>query len=200
MSSPTPAIGATTMVPSAPGTGRPSNAVLGTAIFIAAETMFFAALMSAHTIARATAPGGIWPPANQPRLPVQQTAVNTAALLLSGVLLWMGARLADRASQVAKRCVLGAIVFGVAFVSLQGVEWTRLLREGLTLTSSSHGGFFYLIVGTHALHAVVAVVALTWAYLGTLRKTVAPDVFTASRLFWYFVVLLWPVIYLRVYM
>lgn len=188
------------MMRSAPGMRRLSNAVLATAIFIAAELMFFAALMSAHTIARATARGGVWPPLDQPRLPIEQTAVNTAALLLSGVLLWMGARLADRASEAAKRCVLGAILLGVAFVSLQGVEWIGLLREGLTLTSSSHGGFFYLIVGTHALHAVVALVALAWTYFGTLRKTVAPDVFTASRLFWYFVVLLWPVIYLRVYL
>ncbi len=188
------------MVPRAPGTRRLSNPVLGTAIFLAAEVMFFAALISAHTIARATAPGGLWPPANQPRLPVEQTAVNTAALLLSGALLWTGTRLADTASEVAKRCVLGAILLGAAFVSLQGMEWIRLLREGLTLTSSSHGGFFYLIVGAHALHAAGALVALTWAYFGTLRKSVSPAVFTASRLFWYFVVLLWPVLYWRVYL
>ncbi|MBZ5500667.1 MAG: cytochrome c oxidase subunit 3 [Acidobacteriia bacterium] len=200
MSSPSPSVDATVIMSIAPGARRPSNAVLGTAIFIAAETMFFAALISAHTIARATAPGGLWPPANQPRLPVQQTAVNTAALLLSGVLLWVGARIADKASEVAKRCVLGAIFLGVAFVSLQGAEWIRLLRQGLTLTSSSHGGFFYLIVGTHALHVAGALVALTWAYFGMLRNSVSPAVYTASRLFWYFVVLLWPVLYLRVYL
>lgn len=185
---------------SAPGTRRPSNAVLATAIFLAAETMFFAALMSAHTIARATARGGVWPPPDQPRLPIEQTAVNTAALLLSGVLLWVGNRLIDKESELAKRCVVGSIILGTAFVSLQGAEWIRLLREGLTLTSSSHGGFFYLIVGAHGLHAVAALVALTWAYFGTLRRTVAPAVFTASRLFWYFVVLLWPLIYMRVYL
>jgi len=191
---------AAVMMPRALGTRRPSNAVLGTAIFIAAEVMFFAALMSAHTIARATAPGGVWPPPDQPRLPIEQTAVNTAALLLSGVLLWLGNRVIDKESELAKRCVVGSIILGTAFVSLQGVEWARLLREGLTLTSSSHGGFFYLIVGAHALHAVGALVALTWAYFGMLRKTVAPAVFAASRLFWYFAVLLWPVIYLRVYL
>jgi cytochrome c oxidase subunit III len=191
---------AAVMMRSVPGTRRLSNAVLGTAIFIAAEVMFFAALMSAHTIARATARGGVWPPPDQPRLPIEQTAVNTAALLLSGVLLWLGSRLIDKESEVAKRCVVGSIILGTAFVSLQGVEWMRLLREGLTLTSSSHGGFFYLIVGAHALHAAGALVALTWAYFGMVRKTVAPAVFTASCLFWYFVVLLWPVIYLRVYL
>lgn len=179
---------------------RLSNAVLGTMIFIAAEIMFFAALISAHTIARATALGGVWPPPGQPRLPVQQTAVNTAALLLSGILLWAGNRLMNRDRTLAMRCMLGSIILGAAFVSLQGVEWVRLLGEGLTMTSSSHGSFFYLIVGAHALHAVGAILALLWIYLRLARGTVAPELFAAIRLFWYFVVLLWPVIYVRVYL
>jgi len=187
-------------LPTVPETRRLSNAVLGTAIFIAAETMFFAALISAHTIAKATALGGVWPPPGQPRLPVERTAVNTAALLLSGVLLWTGNRLMPRFSDTAKRCITWAILLGAAFVSLQGVEWVRLLREGLTMTSSSHGGFFYLIIGAHALHVVAGLIVLTWAYWGTLRRTVTQEAFAATRFFWYFVVLLWPVLYWRVYL
>ena len=61
-------------------------------IFVAAEIMFFAALMSAHTIARATVTGRRVASPGQPRLPVERTAVNTAILLLSGVLLWIGNR------------------------------------------------------------------------------------------------------------
>ena len=53
-------------------------------IFVATEIMFFAGLMSAHTIAKATVLGGVWPPPGQPRLPVERTAINTAILLLSG--------------------------------------------------------------------------------------------------------------------
>src|SRR6202142_1043980 len=68
---------------------RVPNAVLGTIVFVVAEIMFFAALISAHTIARASAMEGMWPPPGQPRLPVERTAINTAALLLSGVLLWL---------------------------------------------------------------------------------------------------------------
>jgi len=183
-----------------PDAHRLPNAVLGVSILIAAEVMFFAAFISAHTIARATALGGVWPPAGQPRLPFERTAVNTAALLLSGLLLWTGNRPMVKSSEVARRCIVGAILLGAAFVALQGVEWIALLREGLTMTSSAHGGFFYLIIGAHALHVVGGLVALTWAFAGILRKTLAPETFTATRLFWYFVVLLWPVLYWRVYL
>jgi len=179
---------------------RLPNSVLGMIIFIAAEVMFFAALMSAHTIARATVPGGVWPPVGQPRLPVERTAFNTAILLLSGVLLVMANRRARGGFEKALPYVGGAIVTGIAFVLLQGVEWVALLREGLTMTSSTHGAFFYLIVGAHALHAVVAVAALAAIYLPMRRGALAPSRFAATQVFWYFVVLLWPVIYLRVYL
>ena len=179
---------------------RVPNAVLGTVIFVAAEVMFFAALISAHTIARASAMAGMWPPPGQPRLPVGRTAINTAALLASGVLLWLANRYLPRARKTAEHYLEGAILLGAAFVSLQGVEWVRLIHEGLTLTSSSHGSFFYLIVGTHALHAVAAIIALAWVYTQLRRGALRPEVFTATQIFWYFVVALWPIIYLRVYL
>jgi len=200
MSSPTIIAEPRLPVAAEPTSKRLPNSVLAMIIFIATEVMFFAALMSAHTIARATVLGGVWPPAGQPRLPVERTAINTAILLLSGILLWIGSRRirADRSS--ALRYVAGAIIAGTAFVLLQGVEWVALLREGLTMTSSNHGAFFYLIVGTHALHAVVAIVALTWVYFLMRRGTLALSTFTATQVFWYFVVILWPIIYLRVYL
>jgi cytochrome c oxidase subunit 3 len=179
---------------------RLPNSVLAMIIFVVLEIMFFAALMSAHTIARATVMGGVWPPAGQPRLPVERTAFNTAILLLSGALLFISSRRAREGYAKAHAYLAGAIVTGIAFVFLQGVEWVALLREGLTMTSSAHGAFFYLIVGAHALHAVVAVAILAAIYLPMRRGTLAPSTFAATQVFWYFVVLLWPVIYLRVYL
>ena len=180
---------------------RLPNSVLAIVIFVVTEIMFFAALISAHTIARATVLGGVWPPAGQPRLPVERTAFNTAILLLSGVFLAVANRRARGGRyERALSYVAGAIAAGAAFVLLQGVEWVRLLREGLTMTSSAHGAFFYLIVGAHALHAVVAIAALAAIYFPMRRGTLAPSTFTAVQVFWYFVVLLWPVIYLRVYL
>jgi cytochrome c oxidase subunit 3 len=178
---------------------RVPNAVLGTIVFVVAEIMFFAALISAHTIARASAMGGMWPPPGQPRLPFERTAINTAALILSGVLLWLANHFMRSAPRVARRYLEGSILLGIAFVSLQGVEWIRLIREGLTLTSSAAGSFFYLIVGTHALHAIAAIGFLIWAYFRLYRGSLKPEVFSATQVFWYFVVALWPIIYWRVY-
>src|ERR1700758_509786 len=175
---------------------RLPNSVLAMIIFVVAEIMFFAALMSAHTIARATVLGGVWPPVGQPRLPVERTAFNTAILLLSGFLLYVANRRSRDSYAKATPYLAGAIATGIAFVLLQGVEWLALLREGLTMASGAHGAFFYLIVGAHALHAVVAVAALAAIYVPMRRGTLAASRFAATQIFCYFVVLVWPVIYL----
>jgi heme/copper-type cytochrome/quinol oxidase subunit 3 len=184
-------------------TARPkllSNGVLGMLIFIFTEVMFFAGLVSAHTIVRSQAAGQLWPPYGQPRLPVQETAVNTAALLVSGIVLVL-AWFAFRKDAVNARIpLLLSIMLGTFFVGFQGVEWVALLGEGLTMTSSTYGSFFYLIVGTHALHAVAALGGLGWAWLRLDRGLLTTSQLATVSAFWYFVVLVWPVLYLKVYL
>jgi cytochrome c oxidase subunit 3 len=85
------------------------------------------------------------------------------------------------------------------FVVLQGREWWGLLSQGVTMQSSTLGAFFYLIVGTHAVHAVVAIAALTMTWSRMRRGTLSPGFVLGAQTFWYFVVGIWPVIYFRVY-
>src|SRR5579864_19546 len=101
MSSPTTSIESRMATPAPDAGKRLPNSVLAMIIFVVAEIMFFAALMSAHTIARATVPGGVWPPVGQPRLPVERTALNTAILLLSGFLLFISSRRARASHEKA---------------------------------------------------------------------------------------------------
>ena len=167
-------------------------------IFVAAEVMFFAGLISAFTIIRAQAP--IWPPPDQPRLPIERTALNTVALLLSGVALAVAHRAFSRDRRSARTPLLVAMLLGGFFVIFQGAEWVALIRQGLTLTSSSLGSFFYLIVGLHALHAVVAIGLLAYAWLRLQRGWLVQSQLVTAEIFWYFVVLLWPVLYGVVYL
>ena len=174
------------------------SGLMGMLIFIGTEVMFFAGMISAFTIVKATAMPGMWPPPDQPRLPAESTMVNTVALLLSGGCLF-AAHLLNRKGKRAFGPAIAAVVLGAVFVLLQGREWVALLGQGLTLTSSPLGGFFYLIVGTHALHAVVALGAVAYVCTRLYRGIVAPGLFYGVQALWYFVVLLWPVIYGRVY-
>ncbi len=174
------------------------SAVLAMLIFVVTEIMFFAGFVSAFTIMRGSAV--IWPPLDQPRLPVGETAFNTALLLASGLLLWVAGRRHRARPDASRAWLLGAAVLGAGFVILQGREWVQLLAQGLTLRSSALGSFFYLIVGTHALHAGVALCWLGWLWVRMGRGPIPRATLAAAEIFWYFVVGVWPVLYWRVYL
>jgi heme/copper-type cytochrome/quinol oxidase subunit 3 len=174
------------------------SAVVAMLIFVFTEAMLFAGLISAFTILRAGAL--VWPPPDQPRLPLEATALSTAALLASGVLLFLARRRFRREPARAKPLLLLSMILGGCFVVLQGVEWIALIGEGLTVTSSQLGSFFYLIVGLHALHAMVALGVLGYAAIRLDRGWLPSGVLAAAEVFWYFVVGVWPILYLRVYL
>lgn len=195
---PDDALGPSYRVPAARQPVVPSG-VLGMLIFVASEMMFFSGLISAFVIGKSNAVGG-WPPPGQPRLPVEATAVNSLVLLASGVLLFFANRAFLNRSPRTKTLLLSSIVLGSTFVLVQGAEWVALIHEGLTLTSSQLGGFFYLLVGTHALHALVAVTILVITYRKLLKGTLSRFAFWPAQIFWYFVVGVWPVLYVLVYL
>ena len=175
-----------------------ASSVMAMLMFVVMEVMFFAGLISAFLIIEAGAM--VWPPPDQPRLPVERTALNTAALLASGVALLLARRAFGRERTRAERPLLLAMLLGAFFVLFQGVEWVQLIHEGLTLTSSSLGSFFYLIVGLHALHAVIALGLLAYTWVRLRRGWLASSQLATAEIFWYFVVGVWPVLYLTVYL
>ncbi len=177
-----------------------ADGVMGMLLFVLAEIMMFVGLISAHRVVRSQVAGEMWPPYGQPRLPVQETAVNTAALLVSGIVLVFAHLAFKKEASRARVPMLIALLLGLFFVGSQGTEWVALLDEGLTIKSSTYGGFFYLIVGSHGVHAIAAILALGWACYRLDKGQLTASQLAAVSVFWYFVVLLWPVLYLNVYL
>ncbi len=174
---------------------------MGMLVFLAAETMLFAGFVTAFLVFRLGAP--VWPPPFQPRLPLGITGVNTAVLLLSGYTMWRAIRAGRRGDPggLAGGLALTALL-GAGFLGLQGYEWGRLLAFGLTAASGVYGGMFYVLIGAHAVHVVGA---LVWLCVLVVRavagRATGPDAALGSvfSIYWYFVVALWPVLYVLVY-
>ncbi len=85
----------------------PTN-VTAMLIFVAAELMFFAALISAYLIVSAGFTD--WPPPDQPRLPALTTAFNSLALLASGFVIFR----ANRAAASDGHCLLDVLKANIA--------------------------------------------------------------------------------------
>ena len=174
------------------------SGVIAMLLFVGTEVMLFMGFISAFSISKASALA--WPPSDQPRLPVQITIVNTAILVLSGVLLIL-ANIAFRRGNTknAKKYYGVSMICGLVFLLVQGFEWVRLLSYGLTLTSSSYGSYFYLLIGAHGIHAVLALLAMLALWPKFKRGTLKASTFYSTQTFWYFVVGIWPILFGVVY-
>jgi heme/copper-type cytochrome/quinol oxidase subunit 3 len=178
-----------------------NKSLLGLLIFLGTEAMFFAGLISAFLILRAGS--GVWPPPGQPRLPVAVTAINTLILLCSAYTMHRAVpavRSGNQKALVNWLAMTGAL--GTIFLGVQGAEWIRLVQFGLTLTSSLYGATFYTLIGFHGLHVLAAVIALLTVLGRAVRQRYSAQNHSGlelCRLYWFFVVGIWPVLYALVY-
>jgi heme/copper-type cytochrome/quinol oxidase subunit 3 len=179
-----------------------SNTRLAMIVVIAAESMLFAGLIGTFLVFRLSA--RVWPPTALPRLPLGVTTLNTIVLLGSVVPMRAALRAVRRDDLAALRKGLGwSALLGAAFLAIQGGEWVRLVGHGLTAGGSLYGATFYLLIGSHGVHVLTAVVWL----LATLALASAGR-FTPARhaalemcaLYWYFVCALWAVLFPLVYL
>lgn len=178
------------------------NARLAMLMFLGVEAVFFAGFIVGFLVLRLGAP--VWPPPGQPRLPVEVTGVNTAILLASGYTMLRALQAVRRGDQAGLAAGLGwSALLGATFLAVQGYEWARLLSFGLTLSSGVYGATFYTLIGLHGVHVLGALVWLlaTLARARRGRFTAREHVgATLCGMYWYFVVGLWPVLYLLVYL
>lgn len=179
-----------------------SNAQLGMVIFIAFETMMFVGLITAYWVLRTNS--FVWPPPSLPRLPLAVTWVNTAMLLLSALTMSRASAALRAHDQHGFRIgLLATAVLGVGFLAVQGTEWLRLIRRGLTLSSGSYGATFYTLIGLHALHVIGAVLWLVAVMILAQRDRFSAEHHsgvTTCGMYWYFVCVLWVVLFVAVYL
>ena len=95
-----------------------------------------------------------------------------------------------------------SILLGTFFLVFQGYEWIQLLKFGFTLSSSVYGGLFYLLIGAHGVHVMgaLAVLIYAWYRIKTPGNPITPEGLFPFQLLWYFVVCVWPVLYVLVYL
>jgi heme/copper-type cytochrome/quinol oxidase subunit 3 len=178
-----------------------SNTRLAVVSVIVSESMLFAGLIGMYLVFRLSAPA--WPPPDLPRLPVGITALNSLVLLSSLVPLTRALHGARRHAPSGHGGVQRAALLGAIFLAIQGMEWLRLVRRGLTLSSGAYGGSFYLLIGCHAVHVLVAVV---WLAALAVRERRARLGWTSwaglemCTIYWYFVCGLWLVLFPLVYL
>lgn len=177
--------------------------VLGMYLFIASEAILFLALLFIFYWTKANNPG-MWPPPDQPRLPLLITGINTVILLGSGLTMYKARRSVMRDEiRSLSRWLMITCLLGVVFLTVQGFEWIRLISFGLNINSSVYGAMFYILIGLHAIHVLVTALALLYVWVKSTSNAYTVSSHRGVQMcymFWLFVVLIWPVLYGLVYL
>jgi heme/copper-type cytochrome/quinol oxidase subunit 3 len=169
-------------------------------IFLGSWAMMFAALFFAYAVVRFRAP--MWPPPDQPALPILIPGLNTLVIAGSSavVALAVRAHALGRHRRASIGLGLGAGL-GALFLALQAVVWVGLWRAGLVPSAGPYPSVFFALTAFHALHVVVGLAAL-----GVLAIRALPPRGTtrsAVRLwgmFWHFVGAVWVALYVAIYL
>jgi cytochrome c oxidase subunit III len=169
---------------------------------VTSELMLFAGLIGMYIIVRLS--HDAWPPADQPRLPLAVTTLNSLALFASLVPLTGALRAMHRDDRArAAQGLALTTALGILFLAVQGTEWIRLVHHGLTLASSQYGGAFYVLIGCHAVHVLVAVAWLATVTVLTRLGRFGADAYAGMEMcaiYWYFVAGLWAFLFPLVYL
>jgi cytochrome c oxidase subunit 3 len=175
---------------------------VGTIVWLSSELMFFAALFAMYFTLRSVNPG-VWAEESA-LLNIPFASVNTTVLVLSSVTCQLGVFAAERGNvKLMRRWFIITFLMGAFFIGGQVTEYTALVHEGLTLSSSSYGSAFYLTTGFHGLHVTGGLIA----FLLVLATTYISKKFThdhASRAivvsyYWHFVDVVWIALFAMIY-
>src|ERR1700675_2365122 len=128
----------------------------------------------------------------------------TICLLSSSLTIHLAGKLLERGRRAAFLALwLLTLILGVLFLYGTGQEWHRLIYErGLTISTNLFGTTYYSLVGLHAFHVTVGLIAITLAMIFTLFGKVNAEhserveVFS---LYWHFVDVVWVVVFTVVY-
>jgi cytochrome c oxidase subunit 3 len=160
---------------------------VGMWLFLASDSLTFGALLVAFSYNRIYT---AWPtPFHQQS--IANATIMTACLLSSSLTMVLGVFAAQRGDRAwTRNWLLATMAFGTAFIVLHGMEWSKLIGEGLTIpgfpqpATAANGELaevskavpqfpatFFELTAMHMLHVTIGVI-----YLGvvSLRKLFLP--------------------------
>jgi heme/copper-type cytochrome/quinol oxidase subunit 3 len=181
-------------------TGIPHDK-MGMWVFLCSEIMFFTGLIGSYIVLRFASP--LWPrPSTVLNVPL--TAMNTFILICSSVTMVQSLAAIQRGDSRKMKLFLSlTLLFGAIFISIQGVEYWKLLHEGFNPHVSLFGSVFFTTTGFHGFHVFCGVVCMAYmtgkAFLGKLTKEHHQGIETLG-LYWHFVDLVWIVLFTIIYL
>lgn len=177
-------------------TGIPSGK-LGMWMFLASEVMLFGAFISSYIVLRMGSSNFGVPSEEVLTRPL--ATLNTFVLITSSITMVLALAAIQRENVKQFAAYMGAtMLLGSTFLVIKGFEYTHKIHEGLTISSSLFGSFYFTMTGLHALHMVGGLIFNTYILINGLRGRYANGHWERveyAGLYWHFVDLVWVILF-----
>jgi cytochrome c oxidase subunit III len=182
-------------------TGIPSGK-LGMWVFLASEVMLFGALISSYVVLRMGSPNFGVPP--EEIMGRGLATFNTFVLILSSftMVMALAAIQRDNIKQFALS-LSTTIALGLGFLVIKMFEYHHKISEGLTVSSSLFGSFYFTLTGLHGLHIIGGLIFNTYILINGLRgkySSAHHERVEYAGLYWHFVDLVWVILFPMFYL
>jgi cytochrome c oxidase subunit III len=177
----------------------PSRGRVGMWCLIAAESAIFTIFVVAYLFYIGKSTSG-----PQPGDVLHAPIFYTVCLLASSVTIHLAVR-RIAASEMAAfgRWWLATIILGATFLFGTAREWIHLINdEGLTIDTNLFGTTYYSLVGLHAFHVTMGLLALTTVaafYFSARLRCEHAERLEILSMYWHFVDAVWVVVFTVVY-
>lgn len=180
---------------------KSSVATLGLWIYLMTDLMLFASLFATFMVLRHNVANG---PGAGELFNMPYVLVETFVLLFSSLMCGLALVSAKYRRRTAMLIYLGlTILFGLIFLGMELYEFSQLVAEGHSWSTSAFLSSYFTLVGTHGLHIAVG---LLWAGVLLVRLIAKPLEQNGLRklglfaIFWHFLELVWIFIFSIVYL
>jgi cytochrome c oxidase subunit 3 len=166
---------------------------------ILTESAFFSIFVAAYVFYIGKSLTGPYP-----RDVLTPPILNTVCLLSSSITIVLALRALQAGSALGFRLWwLVTVLLGLEFLIGTGWEWYDLIyHHGLTIHTNLFGTTFYSLVGLHAFHVTVGLIALSIVMVLALRRPIGgahEERLEVLSWYWHFVDCVWIVVFLTVY-
>ncbi len=174
---------------------------IGFWLYLMTDCILFASLFATFAVLRTATAGG---PGGQEIFQLPLVLVETVILLVSSFTCGLAVLAAKRGRKRELLSWLGVTyILGVAFLTIEIMEFTHLIGEGHGWQQSAFLSAFFTLVGTHGVHIFVGLLWLVVLAVLIVKRGLTPSVMRKLGLFaifWHFLDLVWIFIFTVVYL
>lgn len=170
-------------------------------VYLMTDCILFASLFATYAVLHNNIFGG---PAASELFGLPFVLTETVILLTSSFTAGLAILMARRGVRRQVAVWLGlTFVLGIAFLSMEITEFSRLVQEGHSWRESGFLSAFFTLVGTHGLHIATGLLWLFVLLEQMLRRGLTTHVvrrLTLFSMFWHFLDIIWIFIFTIVYL